>query len=159
MTQLLVVTFDDMATAQQARRAVHDLQKQEQASLLDAAVISRDADGQTHIHNEVDSDVKLGAGVGSVVGLVLSFGFPLLGLAVGAAGGALTGKLANRGLDKKFVHEVEQALQPGTSALAVVFADANPAALRAALDPFKGQIYQTTLDTETADQLRSALKG
>lgn len=159
MTQLLVMTFDELESAKQARRALNDLQKQRRVSVEDAAVISRDTSGKTHVHNEVDGDVKLGAGVGALVGLVLGFGFPLLGLALGAGGGALVGKLADRGLDTSFVREVEAALQPGASALAVVFTNADPAALRAALQPFGGRIYETTISPELADQLRSALKA
>lgn len=58
MTQLLVVAFDELEAAKQARRALHDLQKQRLVSIEDAAVISRDAGGKTHVHNEVDGDVK-----------------------------------------------------------------------------------------------------
>lgn len=159
MTNLLVITFPDAESAQRARDAVRGLERQGLMKLEDAAVLSRDAEGKTHVHNEFDRSAAVGAGAGALVGLVLSFGFPLLGLALGAGGGALTAKALDRGLDKRFVGEVEAALQPGTSALAVVFTDANAAALRGALEPYEGRIYQTTIDPETAEQLRSALKG
>lgn len=47
MTQLLVVAFDELEAAKQARRALHDLQKQRLVSIEDVAVISRDAGGKT----------------------------------------------------------------------------------------------------------------
>jgi uncharacterized membrane protein len=159
MTQLLVVIFDEVETAKQARRAVQDLQRRGLTVIRDAAVVTRDAEGKTKVHNEIDGDVKIGAGVGAVVGLLLSFSFPLLGLALGVGGGALVGKLADRGLDSSFVREVEAELQPGSSALAVVLSDVSPEGLRAALEPFKGRVYETTLAPELADQLENVLKS
>lgn len=158
MSQLLVVIFDEAETAKEARRAVRGLQRSGLASVRDAAVITRDAEGKTSVDNEIDSDVKLGAGVGAMVGLVVSFAFPVLGLALGAGGGALVGKLADRGLDGSFVREVEAELRPGASALAVVFADAAPEGLRGALEPFKGRIFQTTLDPQVEAELERVLK-
>lgn len=158
MTNFLVIVFPDLASAQQARQAIRGLERQGLLALEDAAVMSRDTDGKTRIHNEADRSVKLGAGAGAAVGLVLSFGFPLLGLAIGAGGGALTAKLLDRGLDKKFVAGVERALQPGSSALALVITSAEPAALRGALEPFHGTLYETTLDPELATALRRALE-
>lgn len=158
MTSLLVMTFPDVAVAAQARETVRDLERRGLLKLEDAAVISRDASGATKVHNEVDRSIKIGAGVGAMVGLLLSFSFPLFGLAVGAGGGALTGKVLDRGLDKSFIAEVEAALQPGSSALALVLNSADPTALRAALEPLAGAIYETTLDPSLEAELRRALQ-
>lgn len=159
MTNLLVITFPTTDAAQRARDAVRGLERQGLVGLEDAAVISRDADGKTSTHNEIDRSVSIGAGAGAFVGLILSFGFPLLGLAVGAGGGALTGKALDRGLDKTFVEEVEGALQPGSSALCLVLTSASAPALRGALEPFEGKIYETTLDSDLTEELRRALQA
>jgi uncharacterized membrane protein len=158
MTNLLVMTFPDAAVASEARKTVRDLERRGLLSLEDAAVISRDASGATSVNNEVDRSIKIGAGVGAMVGLIFSFSFPLLGLAIGAGGGALTGRALDRGLDKSFIAEVEAALQPGTSALALVMNSADPTALRAALEPLAGAIYETTLDPSLEEELRRALQ-
>jgi uncharacterized membrane protein len=158
MTNLLVMTFPDVAGASEARETVRDLERRGLIKLEDTAVISRDASGATRVNNEVDRSIKIGAGVGAMVGLIFSFSFPLLGLAIGAGGGALTGKALDRGLDKSFIAEVEAALQPGTSALALVMNSADPTALRAALEPLAGAIYETTLDPSLEEELRRALQ-
>jgi uncharacterized membrane protein len=158
MANLLVMTFPDVAVATQAREIVRDLERRGLLSLEDAAVISRDAAGATTVNNEVDRSIKIGTGVGAMVGLLFSFSFPLLGLAIGAGGGALTAKMLDRGLDKSFITEVEAALQPGSSALALVLNSADPTALRAALEPLAGAIYETTLDPSLEEELRRALQ-
>ena len=100
----------------------------------------------------------MGRGLGGVFGAALTFIFPLAGLAIGAAGGALIGKLLDRGLDKKFVTEVGNALTPGSSALVLSVGDGDAAAVRAAFDPFTGKVFQTSLDPELEDELNHALK-
>lgn len=155
---LLVAVFDDAATAYEARQAVRDLERQIFVAVEDAVVISRDAAGTTHVANEIAGDVRAGGRVGALAGLLLGIGVPVLGLALGAAGGALPARRAQRGLDEAFVHALEAELQPGTSALAVIVLDANPVALRVALDPFRGRMIQTRIDPELAEQVQNALK-
>ncbi len=158
MADLLVITFPTIDAAQQARATVRQLQQQGLIGLEDAAAISRDAEGRTKVHDEVDRSVGFGAAAGAMVGLILSFGFPFLGLAIGAGGGALTAKALDRGLDKSFIAEVERALPPTSSALALVITSVDATALRAALEPYAGTIYETTLDPELSDGLRRALE-
>jgi uncharacterized membrane protein len=154
---LLVMVFDNSAVAHNARRAVRDLERQMFVAVEDAVVISRDAAGRSIVENEMEGDVSTGARVGGLAGLLIGLGAPVLGLALGAAGGALPAKLAHHGLDEEFVRALEAELRPGSSALAVVFLDANPAALRAVLEPFGGQAIQTRVDPELAEQLRDVL--
>jgi uncharacterized membrane protein len=154
---LLVAVFDDAETAHEARQAIRDLERQIFVAVEDAVVISMDADGNTRVADELEGDVKVGARIGSLAGLVLGVGIPGLRLAL-SGGGALHAKLAHRGLDEAFVHALEAELQPGTSALAVVFLDANPAALRAVLEPLRGRVIQTRIDPDLAEQLRNVLK-
>jgi uncharacterized membrane protein len=65
--------------------------------------------------------------------------------------------MADLGIQKSFVKEVSEALQPGNSALFVIVRDANPNAAIAALKPYKGTVYHTSLDSEDEDTLRRIL--
>ena len=89
---------------------------------------------------------------------MLSFLFSLAGIVVGAADGAIVGKMIEPGVDQDFVKDGSAALKPGTSALFFMFDAADPAATLSALRPFKGTLYQTTLSAETEDSLRHALQ-
>ena len=69
----------------------------------------------------------------------------------------MIGKSLDLGVDKKFVKDVTEALKPGSSALFVI-GSGNPEVVAAALRPFQGTIYQTTLPTEAVEALQDALK-
>jgi uncharacterized membrane protein len=159
MSQLIALTFANQEDATRARDALHQLERDGRLSLYDAAVISKNDAGELSIRDEIDRDVKIGAGLGGALGLLFSWAFPLVGLVVGGAGGAMVGKLLDRDIDRQFIQELGGAVQPGGSALAVLVREAEADALRAALTPFTGTVYQTTLDTDLEDQLRRALRG
>jgi uncharacterized membrane protein len=159
MYDLLVLKYNTAADAEGARKAIKSLQHQGLLILEDAAVLTADASGKVRVDNEVSRDVKIGAGAGALLGVLLMFFFPFAGLAIGAAGGAAVGALIDRHVDKKFVNEVKASLTPNSSALFLVIEQADLNALRAALAPFNGEILQTSLDPEAADQLRSHHPG
>lgn len=158
MSQLVVLTFEDTEQAGEAFEALKKVQHSGQLKLDDAAVIVKDEDGKVHVKNQLDTGVKWGAVGGGVIGLLLaSVFFPLAGLAIGAIGGALIGKTLGMGVDQKFVKDVTETLKPGSSALFVI-GSGNPDMVLAALRPFQGTVYQTTLPTEAVEALQSALK-
>jgi uncharacterized membrane protein len=153
----IVVVFDSEEQAALARKALKSLENDHRIDMTDAAVLVKDAEGKIKVKNEMDDGVKYGAAGGAFVGLLLAVFFPFVGIAVGALGGAAVGALADQGIDKKFVKEVAAAMTPGTSALFAVFRNAYPGIVSTALAPYKGKIYQTTLDPEAEKALQSAL--
>jgi len=158
MSQLVAVVFDDPDEAAKARQTLKEIQGAGQLTLNDAATLQRDADGKLHVHNEIDRDVKWGAGLGAIFGAMFTFMFPIVGLAIGAAGGAIVGKLLDRGLDRSFVNDVGEHLKAGSSALMIAVNDSDADALVAAFEPFRGKLYQTSLDPELEQEINNALK-
>jgi uncharacterized membrane protein len=158
MGELIVVTFDNVEDAKRLRADLRKLEKDGVIALDDAAVVAKEADGQVHIHNEVDRSVVVGALLGGLLGTVLSFLFPIAGLVIGAGGGALVGKLLDMGVDKQFIQDVTEALKPGSSALFVLVSGSHATATLSALRPYHGTLYQTTLPSDLEAQLREALK-
>jgi len=155
---LVVFTFDDENEASGALNALRNLEKAGRLSINDSAVIRRGEDGKVHVDNKVDSSVKGGAAIGGILGLIIGgLLFPIGGLILGAAGGAAVGKMMETGVDKKFVEDVSNSLQPGSSALFVTSNGGDRAAVVAALQPFKGTVYHTNLSSEAEQTLRSAL--
>ena len=159
MSELLVLTFDDTEQAVAALEALKKAGSSGYLKIDDAAVIVKDESGKIDVKNQTDTGTKWGAVGGGLIGLILaSVFFPLAGLAIGAIGGALVGKSLNLGVDKKFVQDVTESLKPGSSALFVI-GSGNPDLIMAALRPFQGTIYQTTLPTEVVDELHEVLKS
>ena len=80
-----------------------------------------------------------------------------IALGRGLAGGALMGSLAQMGVDKGFMKDVEEAMPPNSSALFFLLRDDEPDAAIAALEPYQGTVYHTSLSPEDEAMLREAL--
>lgn len=160
MSNLIVITFDNMEEAGQVRKALSSIQKQNLISLDDSAVVVKDEDGTPSVKNEIDRGVKVGATAGGLLGLFIGFLLmgPLAATLIGAVGGAAVGSLTDLGIQKKFVKEVSDALKPGTSALFIIVREANATAAIAALKPYQGEVYHTSLPPEAEESLRRVLK-
>lgn len=119
----LVMAFNDEKAADQALDALKQAKKQKQFYFEDAAVIRQDAKGKVHYHETGDMGTKKGAGIGALVGGVLSLLGGPIGLAVGAGIGALAGAAAasvDSGFRNESLNMVGVALKPETSALVVI---------------------------------------
>ncbi len=158
MSELVVLTFDDIHQAGEVFEALKKIEHTGMLTIDDSAVIVKDENGKIHLKNQLDKGVKWGAVGGGVLGLMLTgLFFPVAGLVIGVLGGALLGKSMDVGVDQKFVKDVTEALEPGTSALFVI-GSGRPEAVRATLAQFQGKVYQTSLDSEKLAALKMALK-
>jgi uncharacterized membrane protein len=80
-------------------------------------------------------------------------------MAIGAASGAVAGKLTDTGVNDSFMRELGEKLQPGKAALiALGSTDARDRVI-ARITPYGGDLIQTSLSTEDEEQLRAALHG
>ena len=157
MSQLLVITFEQRETAGQAGERLKGLNKAHGISISDMAVVEKDADGKVHVQHGIDTTTAGGAIVGGALGLLLGLVFfPVAGLAIGALAGGFIGRSLHKNVDKNLVNDVTAALTENTSALFVI-GDGSTSAVVGALEPYKGKVYQTTLDAETEAQIQAAL--
>jgi uncharacterized membrane protein len=157
MSSLIVITFDNPDEAHQVRTQLRELEKQDEVHMEDAAVIMKDEHGKIHVVNETDKTVVKGAVIGGALGLLVMFMFPVAGIALGAAGGALVAGTLDAGVDKKFVKQVSEELQPNASALFLLINEANVNATLATLRQHRGKVYQTNLSPELEASLHAAL--
>jgi uncharacterized membrane protein len=158
MSHLVVITFDGVEEAGRVRQELRQIQRSDALRLDDAVVVYKDEQGKVRTKDEIDIGVRRGAISGGVLGLILGMVFPVAGLLVGAAAGALVGKTFDMGVDKSFVKEVEAALPPGHSALFLLVQEANTEIALAALRPYQGTVYHTSLSPELEATLERALQ-
>src|SRR5690348_12020289 len=105
-SEVVVITFDDEVQAGAALKSLRSVERSGNLQLEDTAVIVKHPNGKVGVQNEVSGAVETGAVVGGLLGMFMLFMFPFAGLALGAAGGALVGKLMNSGVDAQFVKDV-----------------------------------------------------
>ena len=157
MTQLIVIAFDHFDDARGAMTALRSLERDGQIGFEDTAVVERDPDGTAHVRNEVSGTTEAATAIGALIGGVVGFVFPLAGIALGAALGALVGRSLERGVSDAFVDEVKTTLRSGRSALFLVVRESNADAVLAAIRQYRGDVIQTTLDSEAEEAFRRAL--
>ena len=154
---LIVIAFDHFADARTAMNGLRTLEHAGQVRFEDTAIVERDPDGTAHVKNEISGTTETATAIGALIGGLVTFVFPLAGIALGAALGALVGRALDRGGGDAFVDEVKETLRPGRSALFLVVRASNADATLAALREYRGDVIQTTLDSEAEEALRQAL--
>jgi uncharacterized membrane protein len=136
------------------------LQKEYLIELEDAVVVTRDEKGKPKLDQAMNLTAA-GAVGGSFWGLLIGAIFlnPLLGMAVGAGAGALSGKLSDIGINDDFMKELGQTLQPGCSALFVLVRKSTPDKVLERLQGFGGTVLKTSLTKDREEELQKALSG
>src|SRR5438552_12379238 len=111
MSDLVFIAFPSEQKAEEVREKVLGLQKEYLIELEDAVVVVKDAQGRIKLNqlmNLTAAGALSGGFWGSLIGLV--FLMPVAGAALGAAAGALSGKLADVGINDKFMTDAAAAL-------------------------------------------------
>jgi uncharacterized membrane protein len=158
MSDLIVVAFDREDDGLAALRNLRTLEKEAGLHLEDTAVVTKDPDGSVNVKNEMASGTEEGIVVGSMLGALVTFMFPVVGLVGGAIAGGLIGRAAKPGIDGAFVKEVTEQLRPGSAALFALVRSGSSDAIAAAFRPYRGRVIQTSLDPEYESALREALR-
>ena len=162
MGSLVVVGFAKVEEAEQVRRELVDIQREQLIALEDAVVVEHDGEGQVHLRQAINLTAAgaLGGGFwGTLVGLL--FLNPLLGAAVGAGVGAASGSLSDIGINDGFMRELGETLPRGSAALCLLVRQATPdrviERLRAHAPHTK--LLRTNLSHTDEDQLRELLEN
>jgi uncharacterized membrane protein len=162
MSNLIVIGFENEADAFEMRAALAKLQTQYLIEMEDAVVVTRDAKGKVQLHQAMNLTAA-GAASGGFWGMLIGILFlnPLAGFAIGAGSGALSGKLADIGINDPFMKELGATLTERTSALFVLVRKSTPDKVLEALKPFagKGRVLQTSLTKDKEDELRAFAEG
>jgi uncharacterized membrane protein len=157
MGHIIVVAFDNPDEAQQVASSFAAVARDGGVKLNDLQVVVKDAEGKLHAKDEAGHPVAWGALAGGVLGGLLFFMMPVVGIAAGAALGGYLGHSLTLNIDKKFIDDVAANLQPNTSAIFMVVSDENQAAVLNALKDHKGKLIQTSVSSDMEDQLKRVL--
>lgn len=160
---IIGVSFDKVTRAEEVLLALLHLQQEGEIAMSDVVVVTKNDEGKVKIHQTVDPTPGRSAISGSLVGMVVGMLFAtpvfLAAAAAGAGGAALMAKLVDLGLDDKWLKQVGQWLDPGTSAIVMlVSADVSPAVLKE-LGRYEGEVLYCTFPDAVKDELVAALSA
>ena len=158
MSTLVAIAYPDTETAERVRDELVHATKEHLVALEDAVVVEHRPDGKIKLHQAV-STTGAGAAGGALWGGLIGLLFlaPLFGMAIGAASGAVMGKVTDVGVNDDFMKQLGAKTPPGGAALIMLGRSEAPERVLERVRPFGGEVIQTSLDEEQEERLRSAL--
>jgi uncharacterized membrane protein len=160
MNTLIVIGYPDVDQAEEVRLKLRKLHRDYLIDLDDAVVAVKDAGGKIKLHQAVNLTAA-GASSGGFWGMLIGMIFlnPLIGLAVGASAGAVSGSLTDVGINDDFMKNLAKTLTPGSSALFVLVRKMTPDKVLKELEGSGGTVIQTSLSDDDEEKLQAALSG
>ena len=162
MADLIVVAFKDEATAFEMRAELVKMQTEYLLEMEDVVVVTRSVDDKVQLHqaaNLTAMSAVSGGFWGMLVGLL--FLSPLVGAAIGAGAGALSGSMTDVGINDDFMRKLGETLTPGSSAVFILARKFTTDKVVDRLQAFhaKGHVLQTSLAKDDEASLRAALEA
>ena len=166
MSDLVVLDFDGVGTADAVLTKLRGLQQEHLIDLEDACIVVHTEAGKVQVKQAMNL-TKLGAAsgastgmlIGALAGLLLLN--PLAGMAAGglagAGFGALSGSLADYGINDEFIKNLGKTIPKGSSALFALIKRSTPDKVLPEIEPFKPRVLKTSLSQEQEDKLKAAL--
>ncbi|WCB94431.1 hypothetical protein DSM104299_03168 [Baekduia alba] len=155
MSDLIAIAYKDLATAQQVTVNLAEAQKAHLIDLDDLVIVERQDDKiKLHQPSLTGAGALGGAAWGGLIGLI--FLVPFFGMAIGAASGAIAGKMSDSGIDDNFMKDLGTKLEPGGAAVIGLVRSINEEKI---LENVKipGELIQTSLTDEAEQPIRDAL--
>jgi len=160
MSTLVVIGYNEIHKAEEVRLTLVKLQRDYLIDLEDAVAVTKDAKGKIQLHQTVNLTAA-GAASGGFWGMLIGLMFlnPLLGLAVGASAGAVSGALVDLGINDQFMKDLAATLTPNSSALFVLVSKSTPDKVLDEVKGTGGTILKTSLSHEDESRLQAALSA
>jgi uncharacterized membrane protein len=166
MSDLVVLDFNGIGTADEVLTKLRSMQKEYLIDLEDACVVVHTEAGKIQVKQAVNltsigaaRGVSTGMLVGALAGLLVLN--PLAGMAVGglagAGFGALSGSMADYGINDDFIKNLGKTIPKGSSALFMLIKRSTPDKVLPEIEVFKPRVLKTSLSKKQEDKLRAAL--
>jgi uncharacterized membrane protein len=160
LSDLLVIEFASEEKAEGVRELLLAMEREYLVELGDAVVAVKDAGGRLKL-NQLFQPPEHGAMPAkfwsSLIGLL--FMTPLAAPAIGAASGALSGRLTELGINDEFIKRAARTLQSGNAALFLLIRNMTTDKVLAALHGVGGMVLRSSFDETKEDALHAALAG
>lgn len=158
--ELVTRVFDDPDKAAGALEFVEDLRRRKVLKVLNAAVLVKDKDGKFSVDDVKEFDPKKGriwgAVTGGLVGLLAGPAGVVVGALAGLGLGGLAGSKIDAGFSNDFLENLNQYLQPGSSALILLMEHHWVQSAAQSMDDLGGMVLQETLTDRLVKDLTEA---
>lgn len=155
MNKILVVVFDDEATAYKGLNALRDIHNGGDITLFASAIIKKKSSGGIDIKQQ-DEKGPIGTVVGMLTGSIIGLLGGPAGVAAGASLGGMTGilfDLWHAGVDIDFVDEISTALTPSKTAVIADVDETWVIPVDTKMKDLGGRVYRRLRSEVAEDQL------
>ena len=146
------ITFDNKSTADEALKELRHWHKSRAVKVFHTAVLVKDKKGQVSIKETEDVDAKrgglFGAIAGGLIGLVGGAPRAIVSAAAGADMGGVSAQLIDFGFSNEYLRDLQDSLQPGSSALVFVIEPIRIYGVVEDLAHWGGRLFHYMLKTE-----------
>jgi uncharacterized membrane protein len=142
---VVVVNFDQDASAYEALTNLKELDGQGQIHLRAAAVVVRAEDGRLTVKDEVSDDSFAGTATGGTLGLLIGIIGGPLGMLIGGTTGLMMGSLFDLDDDEdteSVLSEISRSVPVGATALLAELTEQSPQVLDAAMAKLSGTVLR-----------------
>jgi uncharacterized membrane protein len=168
MSDLVVLDFDGVGTADEVLTKLRGMQKEYLIDLEDACIVVHTEAGKVQVKQAVNlttlgaaSGASTGMLIGALAGLLILN--PLAGMAVGgiagAGFGALSGSMSDYGINDDFIKSLGKTIPKGSSALFLLIRRSTPDKVLPEIEPYRPRVIKTSLSREQEEKLKAALSG
>lgn len=160
MSTLVAIGYNEPYKAEEVPLTLRKLERDYLIDLDDAVAAVKDAKGKVKLHQSLNLTAA-GAATGGFWGMLIGLIFlnPLIGLAVGASAGAVSGALTDVGINDQFMKDLAASMKPGGSVLFVLVRKSTPDKVLAELQGTGGTILKTSLSHDDEAKLQAALNA
>ena len=166
MSDLIALVLDSREQAQEARLEFMKMQREHLVELEDCVVAYKDDTGQVKLDQTLNltaTGAAAGGFWGLFLGILLSIPFgglllPIITAVFGAGFGALSGSLADYGIDDDMMRELSADLDQSKAALFVLVRKATTDKVLEHLGKFHGKVLKTSLSHELDSKLQQVLE-
>ena len=155
--EILIWAFDAEGQAKKALDFLKTIAKEKGIEIRNAAILEKDADGQTKAREIADLGPRRGGitGViaGGLIGLLAGPGGALLGAAAGAATGQAAAKKIDRGFTNDYLSMLKERMKPGSSGIVTLVESNHVPTLITEMEAFGGQTYQQKITDGIVSEL------
>jgi uncharacterized membrane protein/sporulation protein YlmC with PRC-barrel domain len=155
--ELVARVFDDPKKAGKALESWEEWHRLHTVTVRNAAILVKDEDGETSFTDVKEWDAKKGGLVGAIAGGLIGLVGGPVGVVVGALAGAGLGGaaagLTDTGFSDEFLKELQEHLQPGTSALIVLVEHDSVKSMAEAMSGVGGVVLQQTITDTLVEEM------
>jgi uncharacterized membrane protein len=160
MSHLIALVFNDQFKGEEARAALHRRAGEGLLEMNDTVFIARKPDGKTSV-SQADNVMARVQKIGHVAGLIAAAVTGTMPFVLaGTLAGRLIGRLTDHGITRKFITDLKQELQPGTSGL-VLLGSSDPERrqkIEERMQGFGGTVFESNLPPELQEEIESEIE-